>query len=124
MDKQFYDKYSKEFHCSTCQELTTCVNRPEPLFPNCCEQYLRDRIAELEEQLKTATQKFKVGQDLYVIDEFDYSIVPFEIDKILITENGVEIKSVEWKEWFTEDEFFVTREEAQAKLEELKGENV
>ena len=56
MDKQFYDKYGKEFHCATCQELTTCVNRPEPLFPNCCEQYLRDRIAELEEQLKKSLE--------------------------------------------------------------------
>lgn len=78
---------------------------------------------ELEEQLKNAiVPKFKVGQDLYIIDEFDYSIVPFEIDKILITENGVEIKSVEWEEWFTEDEFFITREEALVKLEELQGE--
>ena len=81
-----------------------------------------ERIAELEEQLKNAiVPKFKIGQELYLIDDY-YSIIPFEIDKILITENGVEIKSVEWSEWFEEDECFITREEAQAKLEELKGE--
>lgn len=36
-------------------------------------------------------------------------------------ENGVQIKSVDWNEWFTEDECFITREEAQAKLQELKA---
>ena len=81
------------------------------------------RIAELEEQLKGCIRpKFKIGQEVYLIDDY-YSIVPFEIDKILITENGVEIKSVEWNEWFEENDCFITREEAQAKLQELQGES-
>ena len=119
---------SKFLICECCNQtyLEEDMSKNNKNMCCCCWCFTRPkdkRIAELEEQLKNAiVPKFKVGQDLYIIDEFDYSIVPFEIDKILITENGVEIKSVEWEEWFTEDEFFITREEAQAKLEELRGE--
>lgn len=106
------------------------------------------RIAELEEQLKNLKEKyvsminenviafdklekelansirpkFKIGQEVYLIDDCN-TIIPFEIDQILITENGCKLKSVDWEEWFEEDECFISRKEALAKLEELKGEN-
>lgn len=117
MSKERFERHSYY----TTRVIDNKTNRIVPIITTLNQQ--DQRISELEEQLKNAiVLKFKVGQDLYVIDEFAYSIVPFEIDKILITENGIEIKSVEWDEWFTEDEFFITREEAQAKLEELRGE--
>lgn len=110
-DDAIYD--NKELRLYECQsdmmsDICSLLNKQEK------------RIAELEEQLKNAiVPKFKIGQEVYLIDDY-YSIVPFEIDKILITENGIEIKSVEWDEWFEENECFITREEAQAKLEELQ----
>ena len=53
MEKDWYDKYGKEFHCADCTFLDSCLKKDEPLYSRCCEQYLRDRIAELEKQLKT-----------------------------------------------------------------------
>ena len=61
MNKEFYEKYGKEFHCATCQELTTCVNRSEPLFSNCCEQFLRDKISDLEAKLAEKNEQLKIA---------------------------------------------------------------
>lgn len=81
MKKQFYDKYGKEFHCVTCQDLTTCVNSPEPLLHNCCEQYLRDRIEGLEKQVEKWKEFYKIAIE-------DFNEVQEENDKTvhLLTE--------------------------------------
>jgi hypothetical protein len=148
MNKDWYDKYGKKYYCATCRELTTCVNRPEPLFPNCCEQYLRDRIAELEEQLKNAiVPKFK-GEDV----AFRVNIFTKDIERVVIVSTKIEIicninisytiaclgenqtlANIDIRNIIEdfgtyisqerEEDLFTTKEEAQAKLEELKGEN-
>lgn len=51
MKKDWYDKYGKEFHCTDCTFLDSCLNKDAPLCSKCCEQYLRDRIADLEAKL-------------------------------------------------------------------------
>jgi hypothetical protein len=88
------------------------------------------RIAELEEQLKNAiVPKFKVGQNVYTI-RHNNSIYHTRIDEIKVV--GIDGKNeifyyydqpgsyAHWEE--VKDNLFATKEEAQAKLEELKGE--
>ena len=74
------------------------------------------RIAELEEQLKNAiVPKFKVGQEVFFVYKDDI-IESYNISKMSLMcfdDNG---------DWLKEDELFATKEEAQAKLQELQGE--
>lgn len=80
------------------------------------------RIAELEEQLKNAiVPKFKIGDKVYaIIDTFAYTgVFPVEIrDNHLLYEvwDGQDTT----KQHHTR--IFATKEEAQAKLQELRGE--
>ena len=80
----------------------------------------KQRIAELEEQLKNSiVPKFKVGDKVYaIIDTFAYTdVLPVEIrDTHLLYEvwDGQDTT----KQHFTR--IFATKEEAEAKLEELK----
>ena len=83
------------------------------------------RITELEEQLKNAiVPKFEIGQEVWT--EWKGDIVEREIKSLYWDINQV----VEYRlkggmylisRW--EDEVFATKEEAQAKLKELQGEN-
>jgi hypothetical protein len=81
-----------------------------------------ERIEELEEQLKNAiVPKFKVGDKVYaIIDTFAYTdVLPIEIrDTHLLYEvwDGQDTT----KQHYTR--IFATKEEAQAKLQELQGE--
>ena len=80
----------------------------------------RQRIAELEEQLKNAiVPKFKIGDKVYaIIDTFAYTdVFPVEIrDTHLLYEvwDGEDTT----KQHFTR--IFATKEEAEAKLQELQ----
>ena len=83
------------------------------------------RIAELEKQLANSIRpKFKVGQECYLIDDKfncfhnckEYNIVRSKIKKH---------KNVYYVEDYGinhEEDLFATKEEAQAKLKELQGE--
>jgi hypothetical protein len=51
VDKEFYDKYSKDLECSCCQDLEHCINGKEPLKINCAIHFFKDKIAELETKL-------------------------------------------------------------------------
>lgn len=88
------------------------------------------RIAELEEQLENAiSPKFKVGQEVWTI-RHNNSVYHTRIDEIKVV--GIKGKNeifyyydqpgsyAHWEE--LEDNLFATKEEAQAKLEELQGE--
>ena len=85
------------------------------------------RISELEEQLKNAiVPKFKIGDKVYA-NTADY----WENNKPVrhTTQEEVEevvffykLKGYWFKDW-KKEEIFATKEEAQAKLEKLKGEN-
>ncbi|MBR4003853.1 MAG: hypothetical protein IKI95_07400 [Clostridia bacterium] len=87
------------------------------------------RIAELEEQLKNAIMpKFKPNDDLFVIVGYKdepKSIEQYYIDEIVVRGNSkhIEYRDIEKETIIGENNFlFATKEEAQAKLEELKGE--
>ena len=51
MDKEFYDKYSKDLECGCYQDLEYCINGKEPLKINCAIRYFKDKIADLEAKL-------------------------------------------------------------------------
>jgi hypothetical protein len=126
MKKDWYDKYGKEFHCADCTFLDSCLKKDEPLYSRCCEQYLRDRIAELEEQLKNAiVPKFKMGQEVWYVWNKS-QLIPFKckIEKIVYdSSKNYKLKyDSEHYICMQEQHLFATKEEAQAKLEELQGE--
>lgn len=86
------------------------------------------RIAELEEQLKNAiVPKFKIGQEVWYIDtrindfnEQRYVIESYIIQEITIFKDG--IRYMDEDGFIYEEDLFATKEEAQARLLELKGE--
>lgn len=98
---------------------------------NCSAKYIcnklneqEHRIAELEEQLKNAiVPKFKVGDVLYYIfrDSVEFMRVN-TISKFRDKEKDV-FYGDGFGIYWNENELFGTKEEAQAKLEELRGEN-
>ena len=91
-----------------------CEDQVESLLVsfNTIKEYY-DEVFDSYWKLKKAKKlKYAIGQQVYTIDEYDNSVVPFEIEEIRITEDGIKVKSVEWEEWFNEDEFFTTRQEA------------
>lgn len=83
------------------------------------------RIAELEEQLKNSIRpKFKVNDRIFVI--VNNEVEEYYIDEVLLKVKGtlVAYRDICKETTITEkNELFATKEEAQAKLEELKGEN-
>ena len=93
----------------------------------------RQRIAELEEQLKNATHKFSIGEEVYYLD-YKYKFEPYvskyltvckgKILDIILREGGyVEYNfTFDDLKWIAEENSFLTKEEAEAKLRELQGE--
>lgn len=89
------------------------------------------RIAELEEQLKNATHKFSIGKEVYYLD-YKYKFEPYvskylavckgKILDIILREGGyVEYNfTFDDLKWIAEENCFLTKEEAEAKLRELK----
>ena len=82
------------------------------------------RIAELEEQLKNSVRpKFKVNDKIFVI--VNDKIEEYYIDEVLLKCKGtlVAYRDICKETTITEkNEIFATKEEALAKMEELKGE--
>lgn len=80
------------------------------------------RIAELEEQLKSAiVPKFKIGQEVWYLVDNNGKIKQAEILEIRIGSFGLYYE-LDFNGRFREEQYiFTTKEEAQAKLEELKG---
>ena len=107
------------------------IETRETFYPEDVIRQKDQRIAELEEQLKNSiVPKFKIGQECYVL-------LGKVIEKIIIVGCRIKISKME-DENFTmysitdiqgyacsvmEEQLFATKEEAQAKLKELKGEN-
>lgn len=86
------------------------------------------KIAELEEQLACSIRpKFKPHNDLFVIvwkSSGEYEIEQYYIDEIVIRGNGnyIEYRDIHQKTSICENnELFATKEEALAKLKELKA---
>lgn len=84
----------------------------------------KQRIAELEEQLKNAiVPKFKLNEKLFVI--VNNEIEEYFVDEVLLRCKGtlVAYRDIVKETTITEkNELFKTFEEAQAKLKELQGE--
>lgn len=104
-------------------DMATDYNNDKSLILN-----LTQRIAELEEKLKNAiVPKFKIGQEVYyyhIARNKTYSGY-VEDTQWFATKNGIYYRISQLQRdyfWIREDEVFATKEEAQAKLEELKGE--
>ena len=85
-----------------------------------------ERIAELEEQLDNSIRpKYKIGQKVWT--EWKGMIVELTIKSLYWDINQVveyRLKGGMYLMSRWEDEVFVTKEEAQAKLEELRGNDV
>lgn len=117
--EEFYSNYDKSEVCPTCYYKNKKKEKDQ-------------RIAELEEQLKNAiVLKYKIGQEIW-------ETKPFRSWKV----KEIELKEIDRNLWevyrlthdntddynccivpIENDRFFATKEEALAKLEELKGEN-
>lgn len=89
------------------------------------------RIAELEQELaelkeKAIVPKFKVGQEVYyyhIARNKTYSGLVEDI-QYFATRSGIFYRIPNLQRdyfWIREDELFVTEQEAQAKLKEMKG---
>ena len=106
------------------------------------EQYVNEltqRIAELEEQLANSIRpKFKIGQEVFVFDwtgqlrigrvfEIQTNKVKFDqmpLITYLVDFYGSYCDDDLENDYFEEKDVFATYEEAQAKLEELRGNDV
>jgi hypothetical protein len=121
-DRWIFDtKLNKNIHSIDCYEEKSVLD-----IMNGQDQ----RIAELEEQLKNAiVPKFKKGQEVWTINKDMASGIESGIlEECSIQENGLIYRFVTHKTKYSEtynykseDKLFATKEEAQAKLEELRG---
>ena len=75
------------------------------------------RIAELEEQLKKKP-KYNIGDRVYIINE-DYEVEIDFIESIDIDTDGIEYYTETYSICWYENQLFATKEEAEAKLQEL-----
>ena len=104
------------------------------IFEKCLEQH--KRIAELEEQLKNAiVPKFKIGQEVWFVydenDDCNYTILNKKVMaynyfsyeggyfEYAMSDDGS--RDTIWYGYVDARYVFATKEEAQAKLEELRG---
>lgn len=122
-------------HIRTHRTVLSMCGQPEDVILN---KLLDDfeskdqRIAELEEQLKKMTPKFKVGQKIYMADCKEMSVFSATITKTIFTLHRENehihmydiIKDIEpdWICGTSEEWLFATKEDALKKLKELKGE--
>ena len=83
---------------------------------------LKSELAELKQ--KAIVPKFKVGQEIYIVCDFNinrivygWKIADYEYYKqlyIVVNKDGID--------WLPEEKIFATKEEAEQKLAEIKGE--
>lgn len=127
MSKRFYfDEFSEDIFDDEIQQYPS-----NQTICNILNQQ-QERIAELEEQLKNAiVPKFKIGQECWGIvpktfwNKESYTI-HFKVKAYIPDNNGIVLMledSITNLHYSYEWQVFATKEEAQAKLEELKGEN-
>ena len=79
------------------------------------------RIAELEEQLKNAP-KYTVYSKVFFIDDCEKTIKEDFVEQITINHRDGILYELMNNFLFEESELFATKEEAEAKLQELQGE--
>ena len=98
------------------------IETRERFYTEQCVNKLNKRIAELEEQLANSIRpEFKIGQDVYVVSSGDVYVIT--IDSITIEKEENYTDFVYYDVYgIGYDWVFATKEDALAKLEELKGE--
>ena len=80
----------------------------------------RQRISELEEQLKNAiVPKFKVGQEVYVICDPNRIVSGWKIADYEYYKQQYIIENKDGIDWIHKDRIFATKKEALEKLKEL-----
>lgn len=107
-------------------EMGGIIRDTEIDFPYCTDEIIElldekdQRIAELEEQLKNAP-KYTVYSKVFFIDDCEKIIKEDFVEQITINHrDGIYYELVN-NLLFEECELFATREEALAKLEEMRG---
>lgn len=81
MDREFYDKYGKEFHCSNCCMLDVCLKKNEPLYGRCWERFAKDKISNLEAKLADKEKEIAVLEEQDGVYHNQLAIA--ELEKIL-----------------------------------------
>ena len=122
MSKRFYyDEFSEDIFDDEIQQYPS-----NQTICNILNQQ-QERIAELEEQLKNViVPKFKIGQEVWYV----YNKIQLVPVKVIISDfsyygyrkRKILYDSENYYEGMPECCLFATKEEAQAKLEKLKGE--
>ena len=80
-----------------------------------------ERIAELEERLKNAP-KYTVYSKVFFVDDCEKTIKEDFVEQIIINHRDGILYELINNFLFEESELFATKEEAEAKLQELQGE--
>lgn len=118
------DELKKYCQCESIIHIDTC----EPQI-----ELITDKVKDLEQELaelkqKAIVPKFKIGQEVWWIDtrvnsfnEQRYRIESYLIDSIVITKEQFRYYGDDGL-WLGDNELFATKEEAEQKLAEIKGE--
>ena len=63
MDKEFYDKYGKEFDCASCIHLEQCMKQDKPVLITCVNQQYENKIADLEAKLAESESELVLARN-------------------------------------------------------------
>lgn len=125
---------SKEKGCKCCNQIwyVDMLDKKLKLCPNCyeyCKPLFDDlkikdkQIADLQHRLSNCIEpKFKVGQEIYILCEPNRIISGWKIADYEFYKSQYIIEKKDSIDWIHKDRIFATKEEAEARLKELKGE--
>jgi hypothetical protein len=64
MDKEFFDKYSKELQCAECFGLETCIKENSPYLTRCRNFIQNEKINQFEQQIADLETKLAEKDEL------------------------------------------------------------
>lgn len=123
----------EEFELTSAEDLRNHLNFQDNMAIWEGKLELKNKIADLEQELaelkqKAIMPKFKIGQEVWWIDtrvnsfnEQRYRIESYLIDSIVITKEQFRYYGDDGL-WIGDNELFATKEEAQQKFAEIRGE--
>ena len=136
-NKEFYSENLIRTLCDECLEkipkttaTTDFVNLLNSEIKDLVDDFSKRKISELEEKLKNAIiPKFKIGQEVYSPNKYNYQVYKLKIISIHIMKhentkyNSLSYMATRLKDNFNfgylEEELFNTKEEAEEKLKEM-----
>ena len=65
MNKEFFDKHSKDLGCSDCSNLQYCIERENPSYISCAMTYYKEQVADLETKLAECEKDRLMWQEMY-----------------------------------------------------------